>query len=152
MIYYRNDQCRLICDKYFKFKNEMPTVQNNKVCIEVKSNNDNGISDIDYIYIGLNHDAVFRKYWDGNRPLGDESADDMALIGKLKFWANGNDALITEMFLKSPHVQSKDKKHIEKLKRDDYLKMTIANCSCDIYARTKDEEYKRRKQEEQNND
>ena len=152
MINYRKDECKLVCERYFNIEKakQTPTPQNN-ICIEIKTQSENGLSDIDYINIGLNHDVVFRKYWEGRRPLGDESADDMALIGKLKFWANGNDVLIREMFLKSPHVQTKDKKHLDKLNRDDYLKRTMEKCNCNIYARTKDEEYKRRKQEEQEN-
>ena len=148
MINNRPNECFYICNTYLDNKDiQEETNTQTTVSVEVSAQSKNSMTDIDYINVGLNHDAIFRKYWNGDRPLGDESADDMALIGKLKFWANGNDELIAEMFLKSPHAQTKDKKHMEKIKRKDYLKMTIDNCSCKTYARTKDAEYQRRKRE-----
>ena len=72
----------------------------------------------------LKLDKVFNSYWKGKRTNKDESADDLALMGKLLYWCNGNINLAIKYFKESPHSKQKDESHKRKLEREDYLLRT----------------------------
>ncbi|TCT14541.1 putative DNA primase/helicase [Natranaerovirga pectinivora] len=72
----------------------------------------------------LNLDSVFNAYWYGTRPNKDESADDLALMGKLLYWCNADVDLAIKYFMASPYTKQKDKSHLKKLDRKDYLLRT----------------------------
>ena len=79
----------------------------------------------DYLSIGLQHDGIFRALWEGARPNGNESADDIALMNKLAYWCSCDPEWMKAAFLASPHAAGKDEAHKKKLGREDYLKRTI---------------------------
>lgn len=65
----------------------------------------------------MQRDPGFLTLWNGGRPNGDESKDDFALMCKLLYWTNRDTAKAQELFLSSPHVQTKDEKHLKKMNR-----------------------------------
>ncbi len=79
----------------------------------------------DQLKIGLEKDSKLKALWNGDRPNGNESADDQGLMNKLAYWCSCNPAAMREAFLNSPHTSSKDPEHQKKLNRKDYLKRTI---------------------------
>ena len=79
----------------------------------------------DQLKIGLEKDSKLKALWNGDRPNGNESADDQGLMNKLAYRLDCDRALMEAYFLSSPHVASKDPEHQKKLKRKDYLKRTI---------------------------
>lgn len=72
----------------------------------------------------LKLDSVFNSYWNGERPNNDESADDLALMGKLLYWCNADVDLAIKYFLESPYTHQKNEAHKKKLERKDYLLRT----------------------------
>lgn len=78
----------------------------------------------DYLTIGLEKDTTFRQLWDGERPNGNESADDMALMNKLAYWCNCDIETMIAAFEQSSHHVQKDPKHAKKAARGDYLLRT----------------------------
>lgn len=93
----------------------------------------NVMADKDYLSIGLEKDRTFQAIWNGARPNGNESSDDLALMSKLAYWTNRDKSAMLEAFVRSPHCQTKDEKHRRKaLERADYLDRTadkaIAGC------------------------
>lgn len=81
----------------------------------------------DYLAIGLEKDEKLRALWYGERPNGNESSDDQALMNKLAYWRNRDREQMKAAFLSSPHFQSKDDAHQRKAaERADYLDRTIA--------------------------
>lgn len=87
--------------------------------------------DKDYFAIGLEKDAAFRRLWDGERPNGNESADDLALMNKLAYWCNCDAEKMVEAFVQSPHNLQKDPKHTKKAGRADYLQRTAKRAVMD---------------------
>lgn len=79
----------------------------------------------EYLSTGLQRDGAFRALWEGGRPNGNESADDLALMNKLAFWCGRDAAQMKAAFLASPHAAGKDEAHKKKLEREDYLQRTI---------------------------
>ena len=74
----------------------------------------------------LETDKYFRELWEGKRPKLDESSNDMALLCALIKNVTCNKEELKNLFLSSPHVKSKDKKHEDKVfKRVDYLERSI---------------------------
>lgn len=93
----------------------------------------NVMADKDYLSIGLEKDRTLQTIWNGARPNGNESSDDLALMSKLAYWTNRDKSAMLEAFVRSPHCQTKDEKHRRKaLERADYLDRTadkaIAGC------------------------
>lgn len=74
----------------------------------------------------LMNSNYFNQLWNGLRPKGNESSDDMALCCQLA-QITTNPAEIQDLFFKSPHYQSKDEAHIKKCNRSDYMERTINN-------------------------
>jgi putative DNA primase/helicase len=81
----------------------------------------------DRLIEALDHNSYFASLWEGDRPKQDESSDDQALLCRLVVVAEGNEDIINSLFMASPHVLSKDSKHLDKLEREDYLSSSIAN-------------------------
>ena len=102
----------------------------------------------DYLKRGLEKDKRFLSLWNGERPHGDESADDQALLNKLAYWCNCNAEQMIEAFLSSPYAQQKDEKHWKKsAERKDYLQRTAAKAiqDCRKTAAQDDEAYQERR-------
>ena len=104
-----------------------------------------------YLSVGLEKDRKLAALWDGERPNGNESTDDMALMNKLAYWCNGDFAAMRDAFLSSPHYQSKDEAHRKKALRKDYIPRTIdmAVKSCARTAAADDATYKERRAQAQ---
>lgn len=83
------------------------------------------VPDKDYLRVGLEKDAQLAALWRGDRPNGNESADDMALLNKLAYWCSCDRAAMQAAFLASGHYQSKDEAHRKKAQRKDYLPRSI---------------------------
>lgn len=98
--------------------------------------------------VGLQKDRTLKTLWDGARPNGNESADDLALLNKLAYWCDRNEAAVTKAFLSSPHYCSKDDEHKAKIARKDYLPDTVRKAigDCTVTAGEKNSEYARRQQ------
>ena len=78
----------------------------------------------DCLQIGLERDPKFKELWEGHRPSGNESSDDMSLMNKLAYWCNRDAEKMVEAFLQSPYCAMKDPKHAKKTQRKDYLSRT----------------------------
>jgi hypothetical protein len=50
------------------------------------------------------------------RHSSNESADDQALLNKLAYWCNADEAAMIRAFLRSPHFTQKDEAHRRKLR------------------------------------
>lgn len=109
----RNETLNGIYKKYFS---EIPQ-KNHDSTADYQPNDD-------YMSIGLEKDPVFAALWNGERPNGNESSDDIALMNKLAYWCNKEICSMMNAFLASPHVAQKDDKHKKKLQRQDYLRDT----------------------------
>lgn len=71
-------------------------------------------------------DERFAALYNGKRPNGNESADDMALINYLVKYTGRDTDKVKKAFMESPHYQMKDAYHKEKCEgRDDYMARTI---------------------------
>jgi len=74
----------------------------------------------------LDKDPVLRAYWNGERPNGNESADDQGFMNKLAYWLNKDADQMEAAFLSSPYFSQKSGKHMKKAaERKDYLRRTI---------------------------
>lgn len=77
-------------------------------------------------------DKILMALWNGERPNGNESADDQGLMNKLAYWCNCDADRMIDAFLQSPHFALKDDAHKKKCDRVDYLPRTaqraIADC------------------------
>ena len=115
----RTEQLQAVCDK---FLTPAPTEQPKPKAAQDTADFQ---TDDEYLNIGLLKDQKFIELWNGNRPNGNESADDQALLNKLAYWCNGNESLMQGAFFSSPHYSSKDAEHIKKCNRADYIPRTI---------------------------
>jgi len=77
-----------------------------------------------FLRIGLERDKVFAALWAGERRIGNESADDIALMNKLAYWCNADSDAMIQAFLSSPYCAQKDEAHKKKCQRTDYLPNT----------------------------
>ncbi|MEG2843532.1 MAG: hypothetical protein RR900_08590, partial [Ruthenibacterium sp.] len=89
----------------------------------------------DYLAIGLARDETLAALWRGDRPNGNESSDDLALMNKLAYWCNCEPERMEAAFCSSPYYGTKDGEHLKKASRADYLKRTIA-CAMQSVTRT----------------
>ena len=85
----------------------------------------------DTLQTGLEKDPVFRALWEGERPTGDESNDDLSLMNKLAYWCNLDTARMMEAFIDSPYTAGKDPAHAKKAQREDYLRRTAEKAAAD---------------------
>lgn len=146
-IEYRQSACNWLVEKYFtpyeQLDNEFyvdgtyayAPKEDEKPKIGTQKAND------EYFETGLKNCPDFRDLYDGKRPIGDESRDDMKLIGGLMYWCNNDIGLVKRKFIESPYVLSKDAKHQKKLKRQDYIDRTIKKIKNESTARHDDELY-----------
>ncbi len=80
----------------------------------------------DLIEAEVERSEIFANHWQGERPNGDESKDDFALICNLLKLFHNNVDVAKAAFLASPHTTTKDDKHRAKLfGREDYLQRTL---------------------------
>ncbi|MDR2356935.1 MAG: hypothetical protein LBD92_02460 [Oscillospiraceae bacterium] len=87
-----------------------------------------------FLRTGLERDKVFAALWDGERRHGNESGDDQALLNKLAYWRNADEAAMIRAFLSSPHFAQKDEAHKRKCQRDDYLPNTARKAAATVYS------------------
>lgn len=123
-----NSICRTVLSGHSA--SQTPIAQNVPVAANSVSVTDN----IAKLHERMRHDRTLANYWHGMRNFnGDESRNDMALMGKLAYYLNCDKELMIDIFMLSPLALSKDEEHIKKLHRDDYLSRTadkaIANYS-----------------------
>ena len=101
----------------------------------------------DYLQTGLEKDSVLGSLYRGDRPNGNESADDMALLNKLAYWCNCDQEAMWAAFLSSGHYQGKDEAHKKKARRLDYRRSSLNKAikGCTRTAAEDDAEYMERK-------
>lgn len=92
------------------------------------------VPDDSYLQTGLEKDRKFQDLWNGGRPNGNESADDLALMNKLAYWCSRNPELMREAFAASPHCRSKDPEHQKKAARPDYIERTVREALAKVTA------------------
>lgn len=118
----RQDDLDAFCDRYLP--EEKGTTQS--LMTAVVETVEDSRTPQEWLERGLAADGVFRSLWEGERPNGDESGDDFALVGKLAYWLSGDRAAITEAFMRSPHTKTKGEKHkVKVMERTDYLDRTL---------------------------
>lgn len=86
------------------------------------------------IEAALEQDERFRALYEGKRPLGNESSDDMALVNLLVKYIGRDPSKVTRAFLESAHYKTKDGSHKDKCDREDYLPRTIESSIESYYA------------------
>jgi len=114
----RQKELDIFYDKYFK-DNE---------AIKRTLLNERHAADEEFLKIGLQKDKTLISYFNGNRPNGNESSDDIGFMAKLMFWTNYNKDLAIKTFINSPYACGKDEAHKKKMLRKDYLTRTVLNC------------------------
>lgn len=83
-------------------------------------------STAEWLDLGLTHDSKLHRLYTDTDHEDDESAHDMALLCKLAYWLNRDIEAMEEIFLSSPWVNSKDRRHLDKVaSRSDYLENTL---------------------------
>jgi hypothetical protein len=87
-----------------------------------------------FLRTGLERDRVFSALWNGERRIGNESADDQALLNKLAYWRNADPDAMIRAFLQSPHYAQKDEEHKRKGQRADYLPNTAKKAAATVYS------------------
>ena len=87
-----------------------------------------------FLRMGLERDKVFAALWAGERRVGNESADDIALMNKLAYWCNADPDAMIRAFLSSPYHAQKDLTHMKKCRRSDYLPNTAKNACATVYS------------------
>lgn len=114
-----------IADYLAKYKAATATVKcnTNNVPIERLDITDD---DKELLNAALVENSYFANLWNGGRPKGNESSDDMSLLYHLAQIYGDDEETIKKLFLASPHTRTKDAKHVKKLERKDYLDNSIA--------------------------
>lgn len=79
----------------------------------------------DWLALGLSKDDKLGSLYNATEHIGDESSSDFALLCKLAYWLNRDEKAITNAFMSSPWVRTKDAAHTKKLKREDYLARSV---------------------------
>lgn len=80
----------------------------------------------EWLDIGLSHDDKLHRLFYDTDHEDDESAHDMSLLCKLSYWLNRDIESIEQVFLDSPWVNSKDRRHLDKVaSRSDYLEKSL---------------------------
>lgn len=114
---------KLLCERYLKPAGELDW---NSTINERRSTGEKDPAWSELLALALEKDKAFAALWNGERPNGNESGDDLALMNKLAYWCSKYQAAMIEAFKASPHAQSKDEEHLKKLERKDYLPNTAA--------------------------
>jgi putative DNA primase/helicase len=122
-IKYRQSECNRIYKTFFYFEN----ISNIKLIHEnISSINDN--KDQEKLDIAIKYNIKLSKIWNGYRPTGDESRNDLSFMSLLMFWSNYNINLSIKAFKMSPYTEMKDAAHKKKINRKDYLLRTAQKC------------------------
>jgi len=87
-----------------------------------------------FLKTGLERDKVFAALWSGQRRIGNESSDDIALMNKLAYWCNADPDAMIRAFLSSPYHAQKDDAHKKKCGRADYLPNTARSAAATVYS------------------
>ena len=95
-------------------------------------------------------DQKLMALWNGERPNGNESADDQGLMNKLAYYCNCDEEHMIDAFLQSPHFASKDAEHKKKCDRVDYLPRTAkeAISKCPQTAENNDWNYRQTRKQQ----
>ena len=124
----RTAELQAIHDKYL-----LPDIAQRTVAIPPHSHISSAMQER-FLRIGLERDKVFAALWAGQRCIGNESADDIALMNKLAYWCNAEPAFMIRAFLSSPFHAQKDEAHKKKCQRSDYLANTAKNAYATVYS------------------
>lgn len=129
-----------LCKKYLSQKTEFPQERARSTAAPQEQANRHWR---DVIREALPHDSTLALLWEGRRPNGNESSDDQALMNKLAFYCSKDKHAMLEAFRSSPHAATKDKDHVKKMDRQDYLSRTAdkAITGCSDTAEAKNERY-----------
>lgn len=79
----------------------------------------------EWLELGLRNDSEFRDLYNDTNHEGDESSADMRLMCRLAYHLNKDVNAMETEFMNSPYCRSKDDRHMEKIKRDDYFSRTV---------------------------
>ena len=93
----------------------------------------------DSLQRGFNKDPALLACWEGARRRGDESASDQALMNKLAYWCNANQAVMCAAFLQSPYFAQKDEAHKRKCQRSDYLPNTAKTACATLHSTARED-------------
>lgn len=104
-----------ILEKYMKKRNSTKNTINSVINQE------------DFLKIGLEKDSLLIDLYNDTTHSGNESEEDMRLLSKLAYYCNKDSQAIRQAFETSPFFMSKDEKHLEKWKRNDYSETSIEN-------------------------
>lgn len=141
------------CDKIYEIY--FDKIDKSKDSKSIRQENITALSDYELdmksIEYGLDTCAKYRASYNGERPLGNESEDDMRLLKYNLYYGNNNISLAKTVFFNSLHYQTKTDEQKRKIAREDYLDLTISNIDKSETARGNYEKYlSQKKQENQN--
>ena len=90
----------------------------------------------EWLRLGLSVDEKLTSLYNQTTHAGDESSIDFSLLSKLAYWLNRDEKAMSEAFVQSPWVKSKDRAHAKKMEREDYLRISVAKAArlCNITA------------------
>lgn len=112
-----------IADYLTRYKTATVKCNTNNVPIESLDVTDD---EKEQLNAALEENSYFANLWNGGRPKGNESSDDMSLLYHLAQIYGDDAETIKKLFLASPHTRGKDTKHLKKLERRDYLPNSIS--------------------------
>ena len=97
----------------------------------------------EWLALGLSKDEKLQTLYNRTDHSGDESSTDFALLSKLAYWLNRDEAEMPKAFMASPWVRTKDQAHVKKLGRSDYLpdSTTKAALLCSVTAHETSKQY-----------
>lgn len=98
----------------------------------------------EWLALGLSKDEKLATLYNATEHDTDESSTDFALLAKLAYWLNRDQDEMTRAFMASPWVRTKDKHHISKLERDDYLPNSVTKSAhlCSVTAHETSQQFK----------
>lgn len=114
-----------IADYLAQYKATTATVKRNSNTVSIESM-DVTDDEKEQLNAALEENSYFNNLWNGGRPKGNESSDDMSLLYHLAQIYGDDAETIKKLFLASPHTLGKDVKHLKKIERKDYLDNSIA--------------------------
>ena len=124
----RTEELQAVHDEFL-----LPDVDRKPVALPPITNIDRAKQDW-FLRAGLERDKVFAALWAGSRRVGNESADDIALMNKLAYWCSADMSAMIRAFTSSPYYSQKDEAHRKKCQRSDYLPNTAKNACATVYS------------------
>lgn len=70
-------------------------------------------------------DPKLNELWNASSDSVDQSAHDLGLMTKLIYYCDNNKGNALDLFMSSPYCLTKDKKHLRKLQRQDYIQRLL---------------------------